>query len=182
MRSADGSPAGVSALEPLIRAHIKALYDFLRSVYPAADTDEQIATTFESVTRADLDALRPHARLWLFARARQHVVQLAPPDWMSRNLQQVRAQLNDQAKHLNNHSTRAEVTRLACALGALSDDDQEILLLAAALGRDAGDDLAIVLRSPTERTAARLAGARAAINHAYASGRQPQAQAEGDRP
>lgn len=168
------------ALERFVRLHIKALYDFLRALYPAADADEYIDPTFETMHLVGLAKSQQTCRLMLFAECRRQVLRNQPTGWMSRNLALVRQQINDQTSQLNTNAARDDLVRMTAALGSLVDADQEILLIASTLRECSDSDLAIVLACTVEIAARRLASARAAMEHAFKTG-APNELREGER-
>lgn len=174
MGSADDSSDGVMALERFVRLHIKALYDFLRALYPAVDPNEYIDATFETTHLVRLLEPQQTCRLMLFAECRRQVLGNRHVGWMSRNLSLVRQQINDQSRQLSTDEARDDLVRVTTALSTLGSADQEVLLIASTLRDCSDDDLAIVLACTAETATERLTGARAAMEHAYKTAAQTE--------
>lgn len=180
MWSADDQAPRLPALEHLIRAHIKALHEFIRTVYPEADADRCIDDTFESAGAAEAAASDQHVRLRLFRLSREHIRRRVPPEWLRQNLQAVRSRLRDRVSRVADGDARAEVIRMTSALASLSEDAQEILLISAALNGDSSEDLALVLGTTPETARYQLLTARQAMELAYNNFETPQASTGGD--
>lgn len=156
------------------------MYDFLRTVYPAVDADRCIDATFESAGASEVGARDGYVRAWLFRESRELIRGRVTADWLSRNFHMVRSELREQNSRVDDSETRTDVIRVTNAFAALSDEEQELLLISAAVGADAVDELAIVVGVTAEQAAARLQIARDAMRLAYEHG-DPIESSEGDR-
>lgn len=157
----------VTRFEQVVRRDLKALYDFLCEVYPAVDIDPVIDATFEQAGRWRLDEAETRIRFRLFGEARAHIRCHHDDSWRRHNCAVVRATLHEHARRTRDWHTWTELSRVTGALEVLSVEDHELLNIAEAVETNSAEDLAWVLRSPTEEVRDRLDGARGAFRQAY---------------
>lgn len=159
----------MSSFEKVVRRDVKALYDFVREVYPAADTDAVIDRAFSHASGWRLDEPERHIRLRLFGEARAHIHRHHNGAWRRDNCAQVRAALHEHAQRTRDWHTWTELSRLTNALQVLSVDHHQLLNIASAADVATADEVALLLHVPTSQAWSELADARSLFRRAYNS-------------
>lgn len=157
----------MSSLEKVVRRDVKALYDFVREVYPAADTDAVIDRTFSHARVWPLDQPERQIRLRLFGEARSHIHRHHNRAWRRHNCALVRDALHEHARRTRDWHTWTELSRLTNALLTLSVEHHELLNIASAADVATADEVALLLHRPTGQAWSEFTDARSQFRRAY---------------
>lgn len=129
-----------------MHAHIKALYEHLRWVYPLADAEATVDAVFAEAARLIQSIPHSHPRSWLFGLARKILLLSNSGDeWQQRNAAAVIDSLRETASHMQDWHLWSDTDRVIAATEHWSISDQEVIRFISCVEGVDADSLAVIL-------------------------------------